>query len=305
MKTDKYVVNSITIALCMFLLAACGMPKSVSTTLTPTAPPVIPQTAPASSTPLIPSETVSPTETGIPPTETISPSPGPINTITPVSTHTLKPGTPTPQGIPGLTGVWKGQVKGGTESPKVFLSEKVFEIRYCHPDLPCLDVLTGGDFFPFARVPLSSTKEGKYCFTLPAPGQFFYDGCFTLKTDGTLEYQGMGPLWGETGTLTRLSTNQADTLRKSINQSCEKSPAPRIDVGKPARVTHTPDRLPLTARDQPGLKGKKSFTIAEGKQFDVLSGPICQDGYWWWWISYNGSIVSVAEGEPGKYYIEP
>ena len=47
--------------------------------------------------------------------------------------------------------------------------------------------------------------------------------------------------------------------------------------------------------------------IQPGEDFDVISGPVCDEANKWrWWYVQKGSLVGwTAEGEPGTYWLEP
>ena len=95
-----------------------------------------------------------------------------------------------------------------------------------------------------------------------------------------------------------------EALKVSVNASCQQTLEPRMKNGMQARVAFT-DGYPLVLRAYPGTNSQKVGSIPEGDQISILSGPVCSDGYWWWFVSSNGSLVWVAEGDSKVYFIEP
>lgn len=83
------------------------------------------------------------------------------------------------------------------------------------------------------------------------------------------------------------------------------SPAPRLRVGTTGTVT---PGTPNVLRDRPGLNASGSRVIgslAGGAIFSILSGPTCQDGYYWWQVSAGGQTGWTAEGQSNIYWLDP
>lgn len=102
--------------------------------------------------------------------------------------------------IDRLAGIWRGKASGvaeGEGGAMAVSSEERFEIRAICADQPlCLIVplYDGGTLtLPFSS---KDSTAGKYCFADEA-SQY----CFTPLPDGTLNYEGNGPLWGASGQL--------------------------------------------------------------------------------------------------------
>jgi hypothetical protein len=73
----------------------------------------------------------------------------------------------------------------------------------------CLDIVKSNDWLQYTGVPYepSIKVRGDYCFVhyIEAGTEKFddYIACFTLISDGLLEFQGSGSLWGESGILSK------------------------------------------------------------------------------------------------------
>jgi len=214
--------------------------------------------------------------------------------------------------ISGFVGVWHGPITGGTEyNSQAVTEEKVFEIQSnCYDGQDCLNVWQALDFHYKSLLPYPKERGTDECFALIKPASShneaypFYLACFTLQPDGTLKYGGSGPLWGENGVLERMDDQSFEALKVSVNASCQQTLEPRMKNGMQARVAFT-DGYPLVLRAYPGTNSQKVGSIPEGDQISILSGPVCSDGYWWWFVSSNGSLVWVAEGDSKVYFIEP
>lgn len=85
----------------------------------------------------------------------------------------------------------------------------------------------------------------------------------------------------------------------------------QLIAGEIARITPG-DNSRL--RDEPSLDGEHLQSIQSGMPIEVLSGPVCADGYTWWEIVYNNGadenkennrywIAEVGHAEP--YFVEP
>ncbi|GAB4435823.1 MAG: hypothetical protein Kow00120_02760 [Anaerolineae bacterium] len=79
--------------------------------------------------------------------------------------------------------------------------------------------------------------------------------------------------------------------------------APRVEVGKEARVTR--DGLPSNLRSAPATTGELLVQIPSGARFSVVGGPQCGEEMVWWQATYGSFTGWVAEGQDADYYIEP
>jgi|GEM_PF-3181037 len=91
--------------------------------------------------------------------------------------------------------------------------------------------------------------------------------------------------------------------------SCAGAPPSRVYVGRQAFVTISEEgetREDLRVRAEPG--GERVSSMAEGTIFDVIGGPVCQDGFTWWQIrTLDGSLTGwSAEGSSeDDYFMAP
>jgi hypothetical protein len=85
---------------------------------------------------------------------------------------------------------------------------------------------------------------------------------------------------------------------------CGDAPPPRLSPGGEGRVTFT-DGTPLRVRSAPGLAGTQVGLLPEGTGFQVLSGPVCADGFYWWQVQAGTLNGWVAEGTSAEYFAEP
>jgi hypothetical protein len=77
---------------------------------------------------------------------------------------------------------------------------------------------------------------------------------------------------------------------------------PRLVIGERGRVI---PGIPNRLREEPGIDRTQIGRIDGGRQFDVLDGPVCSDGYAWWQVNYNGQVGWTAEGTNNEYWLEP
>ena len=119
-----------------------------------------------------------------------------------------------------LLGTWEGTIGGGgegvgTQTPgqPVGSYGEVRRVRItdgCPANISsptCLEFFwesSRSEYFSY-----KGTEEEGYCYWAPIdvpgfPEAYAYKFCFRLKTDGTLDYNGHGNLWGEAGTLQRI-----------------------------------------------------------------------------------------------------
>jgi len=75
----------------------------------------------------------------------------------------------------------------------------------------------------------------------------------------------------------------------------------RLDIYAWARVT---PGLPNNVRAEPSLGGRWLGRIPAGATFQVIAGPVCNNGILWWQANYNGLIGWTGEGRAGYYWLE-
>ncbi len=113
-------------------------------------------------------------------------------------------------------------------------------------------------------------------------------------TDGINE--DIFPVWG--------APEQAAVVIQptAVPPSCPGAATPRMFVGAEGVVT---PGLRNNVRERPDRQARNLFDIPPGGLFEVLDGPVCEDGLFWWQVDYYGSIGWTAEGYPGDYWLEP
>ncbi|HVO44036.1 MAG TPA: DUF3160 domain-containing protein, partial [Aggregatilineales bacterium] len=90
----------------------------------------------------------------------------------------------------------------------------------------------------------------------------------------------------------------------SAQASCGQALPPRLQVGSEGMVSYV-DGSPLNVRIEANRTAKLVGTLPEGTHFNVIDGPICDGGIYWWHIA-SGSVDGwAAEGDAGKYFVEP
>jgi uncharacterized protein YraI len=78
-----------------------------------------------------------------------------------------------------------------------------------------------------------------------------------------------------------------------------------LQVGERARVVIEGDDRSNRIRNGAGTGFDEIGRIPPGAEFDVLEGPVCNDGYAWWRVEYNGLIGWTAESDEVTYWLEP
>lgn len=87
-----------------------------------------------------------------------------------------------------------------------------------------------------------------------------------------------------------------------LDPNCPTAPVPRLVVGERGRVLSGQSN---NLRDQAGLSGTKIGQIPGDQEFTVLDGPLCQDGFNWWRVDYNGLQGWMVEGQENTYWTIP
>lgn len=87
---------------------------------------------------------------------------------------------------------------------------------------------------------------------------------------------------------------------------CPEAMEMRMKVGDKGRVTYGDPRR-VRARIEPSTSAAVFEMLELGKEFRVVGGPECADGFVWWEIEYDNhpNTYWVAEGENDNYHIEP
>lgn len=76
----------------------------------------------------------------------------------------------------------------------------------------------------------------------------------------------------------------------------------RLRVNQQARVT--PGGVENNVRNGPSRDNRKIGTIPPGGTFEVLEGPVCNSGFAWWRVRYQGQEGWTAESGDGEYWLE-
>jgi hypothetical protein len=111
--------------------------------------------------------------------------------------------TPTPVTIASMAGIWEGLISGGGDNLDISQQVK-YEIRTsCGGGKPCVTFLTDPNL---TEVPFwePDSRGNTFCFS-----DTFNLYCFTLQSDGTVAFEGNGPMWSATGILTKRDTTAA------------------------------------------------------------------------------------------------
>lgn len=85
---------------------------------------------------------------------------------------------------------------------------------------------------------------------------------------------------------------------------CPSAPPARLTVGQPGRVLDL-DPNPINMRSGAGRASPRILQVPAGAIFQVRSGPVCADGYYWYEVDYNGTVGWIAEGDSTSYFVEP
>lgn len=87
----------------------------------------------------------------------------------------------------------------------------------------------------------------------------------------------------------------------TVAQECGNALPPRMEIGETWRITPGPDN---NLRAQPDLQSAKIGQIPSGREFEVIGGPVCADGYWFYEVRYRGRTGWTAESGNGEYWTE-
>jgi Mg-chelatase subunit ChlD len=119
----------------------------------------------------------------------------------------------------------------------------------------------------------------------------------------------------ERGRGTRIDVDQRGNYTVLQNDAiciaalCPEVPLPRLTVGGQGRVnTDDPGRSQarlVRVRTEPGLDGAEVGRLEILEAFEVLDGPICNDGFLWWEVENERLSGWSAEGVFGNYFVEP
>lgn len=86
--------------------------------------------------------------------------------------------------------------------------------------------------------------------------------------------------------------------------NCPGAPETRLILYERGRVSdRDPDALNLRAG--PGTNFSILDRMPPGVVFFVLEGPICAQSYAWYRVDFRGEEGWIAEGDRGRYYVDP
>jgi hypothetical protein len=84
--------------------------------------------------------------------------------------------------------------------------------------------------------------------------------------------------------------------------TCDGFMPSRLMINSSGRVTPGASN---NIRQAPSTTGERLGEIPGGAVFLVLDGPVCNEGYAWWFVDYNGILGYTAEGTGTDYFVEP
>jgi len=87
---------------------------------------------------------------------------------------------------------------------------------------------------------------------------------------------------------------------QTFAQDCSDLLPPRLNTGDIGKVI-TPDANNM--RDRASTSGALIDSIPSEARFDVVSGAVCADGYYWYQIDFQGVLGWTAESGGGEYWI--
>ncbi|MBZ0302803.1 MAG: SH3 domain-containing protein [Anaerolineae bacterium] len=109
--------------------------------------------------------------------------------------------------------------------------------------------------------------------------------------------------WNGSSVDWRITANEAD--KQTLTCLFDQALATRLETGMRARVNFT-DGTPLRLREAPLVYSSEILQMPEGTEFDILSGPVCANGYRWWQVKLDDSTAGwAAEANSKGYFIEP
>lgn len=87
---------------------------------------------------------------------------------------------------------------------------------------------------------------------------------------------------------------------------CPLAPPNRLKPGMTATLSRLLG-LRLRLRTDPGLRSEIVTSFSRGTELEVVSGPVCKDGYYWYEVktAWGSQTGWMAEGEPNLYYLTP
>lgn len=89
------------------------------------------------------------------------------------------------------------------------------------------------------------------------------------------------------------------------DDTCPGAPPPRLTVEGRARVS-VGEGNNLRLREAAGLSAGSRGRLERGDELNVLSGPVCVDGYYWWQLASDGGLTGwAAEGDAFGYFLAP
>jgi hypothetical protein len=97
----------------------------------------------------------------------------------------------------------------------------------------------------------------------------------------------------------------SESIIQGNEQPCAANLPSRLEPESGGRVTISNGK-PVRVHTAPGATTQIDNMLTEATQFQVINGPVCQDGFRWFLVSAARGIVGwVAEGDAREYYLEP
>jgi hypothetical protein len=107
-------------------------------------------------------------------------------------------------------------------------------------------------------------------------------------------------LWGAEALI---MTDTADIAPAPL-PTCEGTQQSRLRPGDTAQVVAS--TIPNNVRNNPTIQADLVGQLPGGTTFEVIDGPVCNDGYAWYQVALNGEITGwTAEGNASVYWLAP
>ena len=164
---------------------------------------------------------------------------------------------------------------------------------------------SSGDPFVLAGAPpqrIAPQPDGKGFAYADSTLHIWQNGTETdiAASDGFADDPQAFILWGAKDFVMTATTEIADEPLPT----CDGTQPSRIRPGDTARIANT--TVPNNVRNNPTIQADLVGQLPGGSTFGVLDGPVCNDGYAWYEVTFNGDITGwTAEGSASTYWLAP